>query len=371
MLDRCRIGAAIFRGEVWVQMRKRIAAAALGVAGVVGALAVREGMQRRADARRFEEGRDYWQLNFPPDYVRWAEDHLAEQRIPSSGIGINLDVYAQPDRAAPVVIIVHGLMTYGRLFLPLVRGFYGRGYTVICADLMGNGFSGGVRGDTPAGPAAAALVEVALWARQRYDGPLFMLGISLGSAVVYAAAAAGAPVAAIACLDLFTFDDHEALRQNTLTPQLINLLPLLRLLAIPFGWVRIPTRWINSMEYVVDPAEGHLVQTWFNDPLLPRGLTLRTLVSAGYTPPAVPPEQNTVPILVLNQECDRVLSPTVTREAYQRLGGPKRYVELAGSPHWSFAPAFTDRIVDESVAWFAAHNTATRAQQPAARRGQR
>jgi len=47
---------------------------------------VREGMQRRADARRFEEGRDYWQLNFPPDYVRWAEEHLVAYRIPSSAI---------------------------------------------------------------------------------------------------------------------------------------------------------------------------------------------------------------------------------------------------------------------------------------------
>lgn len=352
-------------------MRKRIVAALGVAAGVVGALGVREGMQRRADAQHFEQGRDYWQLNFPPEYVRWAQEHLVAYRIPSSTIGINLDVYAQPDRTAPVVIIVHGLLTYGRLFLPLVRGFYERGYTVICPDLMGNGFSGGVRGDSPVGPAAASLVDVALWARQRYDGSLFMLGVSLGSAVVYAAAAAGAPLAAISCLDLFTFDDHEALRQNTMTPQLINLLPLLRLLAIPFGWVRVPTRWINSMEYVVGPEEAHRVQTWFNDPLLPRGMTLRTLVSAGYTPPAVPLEQNTVPTLVLNQERDLVLSPIVTRDAYQRLGGPKKYVEFANSPHWSFEQSFTDRIVAESDAWFAAHGTPTLAQQPAARHEQR
>ena len=225
-----------------MRKRKRIAAMALGMVGVVGALAVREAVQRRSDAARFEAGRDFWQLAFPSEYVRWAKAHLTTYRIPSDGVGINLDVYQQASKTAPVVVIVHGLMTYGRLFLPLVRGFYERGYTVICPDLMGNGFSGGVRGDTPVGSAAAALVDATLWARQRFDGPIFMLGISLGGAVAYAAAAAGAPVSALSCLDLFTFDDHDALRQNTMMPQLINLLPLMRLLSVPLGWVRIPMR---------------------------------------------------------------------------------------------------------------------------------
>ena len=40
-------------------MRKRIAAV-LGMAGAVGALALREAAMRRADARRFEAGRDFW-----------------------------------------------------------------------------------------------------------------------------------------------------------------------------------------------------------------------------------------------------------------------------------------------------------------------
>ena len=352
-------------------MRKRIAAAALGMAGVVGVLAAREGLQRRADAARFEAGRDYWQLAFPPDFVRWAKAHLVTYRIPSGDVGINLDVYCQPSKTAPVVVMVHGLMTYGRLFLPMVRGFHERGYTVICPDLMGNGFSGGVRGDTPVGSAAAALVNATLWARQRFDGPIFLLGISLGGAVAYAAAAAGAPVTAVSCLDLFTFDDHDALRQNTMTPQLISLLPLLRALAVPFGWVRIPTSWINSMEHVVAPAEAPLVQTWFRDPLLPRGMSLRTIVSAGYTPPAVPLEQNTIPVLVLNQAHDHVLDPAVTREAYQRLGGPKKYVEFADSPHWSFEQPFTDRIVNESDAWFKEYTAHVPAHQTALQREQR
>jgi pimeloyl-ACP methyl ester carboxylesterase len=348
-------------------MRKRIAAV-VGVAGAVGALALREQVQRRVEARHFAAGRDYWQLAFPQDYIQWADAHLTNYRIPSGPLGINLDVYMQPQRTAPTVVIVHGLMTYGRLFLPMVRGFFERGYTVVCPDLPGNGFSGGVRGDSPVGQATAALVDAVYWARHRFDGPLYLLGISLGGAVAYAAAAAGAKVAALACLDLFTFDDHDALRHNTKTPQLIALLPILRALAMPFGWVRLPTRWLNSMEHVVTAEEAHLVQTWFADPMLPRQMTLRTIVSAGYTPPAMPLEHNTIPVLVLNQEHDQVLNPAVTRAAFARLGGPKKYVELAASPHWSFAQTFTDRIVDESDAWFLEHSPTTLAHQSAVRR---
>lgn len=348
-------------------MRKRVAAA-MGLAGAVGALALREAWQRRVDARRFAAGRDFWQLSFPPESVRWATTHLETYHIPSGEVGIHLDVYAQPRPTAPTVLLVHGLMTYGRLFLPMIKLFYDRGYTVICPDLIGNGFSGGIRGDSPVPQATATLVDAALWARNRCDGPLFMLGISLGGAVVYAAAAAGAPVAAIACLDLFTFDDQAALAQNIETPQLIGLLPLLRALAMPFGWVRLPTRWMSTMRHVVAPEEDQFVQAWFNDPLLPRSMTLRTIVSAGYTPPAVALEDNTLPVLVMNQECDRVLNPDVTRASFHRLGGPKKYVEFADSPHWSFTPAFQERIVAESDTWYRAHSAFVVTPQPALQR---
>ena len=297
--------------------------------------------------------------------MQWAGAHLETYHIPSGDIGVHLDVYAQPRQSAPTVVIVHGLMTYGRLFLPMIRLFYERGYTVICPDLVGNGFSGGIRGDSPVGQATATLVDATLWARQRFDGPLFLLGISLGGAVVYAAAAAGAPVTAVACLDLFTFDDHAALRQNTATPQLIGLLPVLRALAGPFGWVRLPTQWLNTMQHVVAPEEAQYVQTWFKDPLLPHSMTLRTIVSAGYTPPAVPLEANTIPTLVMNQACDKVLCPDVTRASYHRLGGLKKYVEFENSPHWSFAPAFQERIVAESDAWYRTHSAFAVPAQPA------
>jgi alpha-beta hydrolase superfamily lysophospholipase len=332
--------------------RRKGLLALAGAAGALGALALREGLQRRSDRFHFDAGREYWRLSYPPEYIAWVEQHLTTYHIPAGEVGVHLDVYAQRDRTAPTVILVHGLMTYGRLFVQIARALYERGYTVICTDMVGNGFSGGVRGDCTVSAATDSVVHSAVWARGRFDGPLYLLGISLGGAVVYAAAAAGAPVSAISCLDLFMFDDRAALKRLVVQPQLLNWLPVLRALAVPFGWVRVPTSMLNTLDHVVAPEEAATAQAWMFDPLLTHQLTLRTLVSAAYTHPRIPPERNTIPTLVLNQECDAVLDPEVTRMAYARLAGPKHYVEFASSPHWSFTDVFQERIAAESDAWF-------------------
>jgi alpha-beta hydrolase superfamily lysophospholipase len=337
-------------------MKKRTLAV-WSIASIVGTLAAREFWQRQCDHQFFYDGRDYWRLCYAPDYVRWADSHLTTARIPSGELGIHLDIYTQDDPAAPIVILAHGMLTYGRLLLPLVRSFYSRGYTVIVPDQPGNGYSSGIRGAATVGESTACLVDTALWARQHYDGPLYLMGISLGGPLAYAAAAAGAPISALACVDLFTFDDHTSLRKLVAQPWIVNLLPLLRILSIPFGWVRLPVTWLHRMENVISPDENEILATWTKDPLPPHETSLRALVSAAYTPPVVPLERNTIPTLVLNQECDKVLDPAVTRTNYDRLGGPKRYVELTGAAHWSFRLTFFERIVSECDTWFDRYHT--------------
>lgn len=335
-------------------MHKRWAAL-LGIGGAVGALALREAWQRRADAERFEAGRDFWRLSLTGEQARWVDEHLQNAHIPSPSAGIHLDIFSQPKPAAPVVMAVHGLMTYGRLFVPLAKAFFEQGYTVVCPDIGGNGFSGGVRGDMPVAQATEQMVDAALWVRQRFDGPLFLLGISLGGPVAYATASAGAPVSALACLDLFPFDDPDAMRQIVAQPGMLDWLPALKALSAIFGWVRVPTRWLAKIENAVPDDEQITIQPWLNDPLVPREISLRSLVSAVTTPMAVPLERNTTPTLVLNQANDRLLPPDVTRATFLRLGGPKQYVEFEHAPHWSFTPAFHGRLVRECDAWFRAH----------------
>lgn len=86
----------------------------------------------------------------------------------------------------------------------------------------------------------------------------------------------------------------------------------------------------------------------------PRQISLRHLASGSTTPAAVPLEENRIPTLVINQALDEMVDPKLTRRNFERLGGPKRYVEVPFG-HWSSDPQFWNEIVDASDHWFREH----------------
>jgi alpha-beta hydrolase superfamily lysophospholipase len=70
------------------------------------------------------------------------------------------------------------------------------------------------------------------------------------------------------------------------------------------------------------------------------------------TPPAVPFEQNQVPVLVINPTRDKMTDPALTKQNYERLGGPKHYVEIPYG-HFGFSEmSFYTDTADAAHAWF-------------------
>ena len=200
-------------------------------------------------------------------------------------------------------------------------------------------------------------MDIACWAKAGFEGPLFLAGGSVGAAYT-AYAAAGAPVNAMTCLNLFDFgrltDGLGVSRLASLgaVPQIPELLAAsLRVLAVPLGWLRQPFGLFGAFDQLMDQRDGDFQRRWDADPIPPRLVSLRSLASTMITPPAIPFERNPVPTLVINQAADRMVHPAVTRGNYQRLGGPKRYLEIPFG-HWSSQPAFWEAIVQASHAWF-------------------
>jgi len=115
-------------------------------------------------------------------------------------------------------------------------------------------------------------------------------------------------------------------------------------------WQRV-ARWLARFDKLMDDRDAIFQRQWDADPVPLRWLSLRQVASNLTTPPAVPFEHNSVPTLVLNQARDRMVDPAITRRNYERLGGPKRYVELDYG-HWSNDPAFWDAVVVACDAWF-------------------
>jgi alpha-beta hydrolase superfamily lysophospholipase len=301
---------------------------------------------------------DYWRVYYDKQVVEASDQVRRECKIRSTGVDIHIDVYAVPDPNAPVVIFNHGGAGYCRLFVSLALSLNERGYTVLLPDQRGQGLSGGRRGDYTIEECVNNVLDVAQWAKNRYDAPLFLAGGSVGGGITYYAAAAGAPVVAIACLNLFDFgngfDGLEISRFPALARSAIlgkALLAVVRF-ATPLHRMRIPFNWFGSFDHLMDDRDAEFQAQWDADPNPPRLVSLRSLASHVTTPLPIAFQENQIPVLVINQALDKMVEPSVTRQNYERLGGSKRYLEVPFG-HWSSQPRYWEMIVQACDEWFA------------------
>jgi alpha-beta hydrolase superfamily lysophospholipase len=305
---------------------------------------------------------DYWHVYYDREVVEYSAKTREEFRIPSTGVELHVDVYPHPRPDAPVLIFNHGGAGYCRLFVQLAKSFNERGYTVVLPDQRGQGLSGGRRGDYTIAECVENVVDVAHWAKGRFDAPLFMSGGSVGGALSYYAASAGAPADAVACLNLFDFgnglDGMAISRMAFLSnfPAIVRLMKAGIAILTPFHALRIPFNWLGAFKRLMDDRDAEFQAQWDADPIPPRLVSLRSLASNVSTSPAVPFEENRVPVLVINQGLDRMVDASVTRNNYERLGGPKRYLEVPFG-HWSSQPEFWQTIVQAADEWFKEHSS--------------
>jgi alpha-beta hydrolase superfamily lysophospholipase len=322
-----------------------------------GALAVWEITIAWLEKNKFELGATYWQTYFDSPTVEKSEQIRQVFSIESTGAQIHIDVYPGSNPDAPVVIFNHGAAGYCRLFVVLTQRFNARGYTVVLPDQKGQGLSGGRRGDYTITECTQNIVDVAKWARARYAGPIFMAGGSVGGGLTYYAAVAGAPVDAIACLNLFDFGNGlDGLQISRLAPvakypQLAALLRAGFELLKPLYWLRVPFNWFGAFDKLMDARDTVFQAQWDADPVPPRLISLRALASNLNTSPAVPFEANQIPTLVINQALDQMVAISITRQNYERLAGEKSYLEVPFG-HWSSQPEFWNMIVQACDEWF-------------------
>lgn len=299
----------------------------------------------------------YWRAYHDAETLTWFDAHHTSHQIQSAGIRIHIDVYRQPAADAPLIIFNHGGGGYSRLFVPLAKALFEQGYAVVMPDQVGQGLSGGSWRTVTIPALVKNIVDVSFWAREQFSGKIFLAGASMGSGLVYYAAADGAPVDGVICHNLYRFDrPHDALALSSLSwatavpglPQLFA--SLTRLGAAIWSGLPLPYRLLGHFDRMVDRREADFYPQWKGDPAPLHWITLGHLWSFMSTETAVPLEQNRLPILVINPTLDEMVSPEVTQENYQRLGGPKRYVEIPFG-HWGTSQAFTSAWSMSVDAW--------------------
>lgn len=312
----------------------------------------------------------YWHRYHDAATLARAEALRETQRLVSTGVELHVDVYRQPAADAPLLILNHGGGGHAGLFLGLALAAHARGYTVIVPDQKGQGRSGACLGDFTIGECVQNIVDVAHWARREFGGPLYLAGGSIGGGLTYYAGAAlaraGVPPRALACLNLYDFGDPRTSLGFTRGAALAWLPGLARLcralsrgLARLAPTLRLPYRPLAQFRHMVDDRDlaGGFYERWRDDPATLRTVTAAYFASVMATPPAIAFEDNRLPVLVINQRRDRMVSPQLTRASYERLGGPRAYVEIDWG-HFSLQPAFTEEIGRLADDWFRRHAAA-------------
>ncbi|MBA4377003.1 MAG: hypothetical protein C0401_12645, partial [Anaerolinea sp.] len=293
--------------------------------------------------------RDFWR-NYSPWFGQSVVDEIertvTETWIDSAGGRIHLDIYARPSSAAiGTVVFSHGIAGYGRMVGPFALRLWKRGFNVICPDLAGYGFNEGKRGDWIWPQFVSNLLDSLTHAHERFDGPQFLAGASLGGPLAYHAACHAPHLSALACYCLFDYRDARFLQEVSTTRALTPLLkPIIAASARFIPTIQIPTEMVVTYRHIAeDPKFVTLLR---RDLCAGTRITLRAVNSMLRAVPAIEYEQFSTPTLVIQPDADRMIPPNWSRLYFDRLGCEKAFAEIPNCGHWTLFPTQLDFAVD-------------------------
>jgi alpha-beta hydrolase superfamily lysophospholipase len=308
------------------------------------------------ETRRLMGKYDHWRNYYSPELVQRADAVRQTYSIVSTGVTLHIDAYVQPESSAPVAVLYHGGGSYGRMATGIAMAIYDKGYTVVVGDRRGQGLSGGQRGMTTWSLDVQNAVDIARWAKGKFNRPQFLIGGSLGGPMSYYAAAAGAPADAIACLNLYDWTPDSPDVAEIFGPSAAAAAKNAGALTGLIGWLRLPWKKlaVEAWANILDERDVRGKAIWDQDVLTLSFVTVSFVHSLASSAPAVPFESNETPTLVINQIRDRMTSPAITQRNYERLGGPKAYAEVDYG-HYAFMDGFSQDVATAADNWFRKH----------------
>lgn len=262
------------------------------------------------------------------------------------------DIYYQawrPDgEARAVLIIVHGLAEHSGRYGNLVRRFVPQGYAVCALDHVGHGRSGGLRAyvERFADFSGTLALFVERVRGLEADTPLFLVGHSMGGLIAGCYLIGHQALFAGAILSGPSVRVPENL--SAVTAAAGRLLSVLMPRA---GILALDAEGVSR-----DPA---VVRAYREDPLVHTGKVtarlgaelLRAMKQLSDEAAAI-----TLPLLVLQGGCDRLVDPAGARWLYEAVGSTDKTLTVyEDAYHEVFNDPGYDRVLDDVERWLAAH----------------
>ncbi|MFO8057131.1 MAG: alpha/beta fold hydrolase [bacterium] len=265
-----------------------------------------------------------------------------DARIPSGG---DTELYAavfEADAQAPSVVFIPGTSIYALCYAELLYGFYKHGINVVGFDPRGQGRSTGIRGDYTVMDHVEDAGAACAFARERFGGPVYVMGSSQGGIEAFYMAAADGVADGYICHNLAELTSAQSLRLTRFGPagpvsgRLKSLSPWtissLRAAARVFPYARVPIASYLDLRKEPMKVFGDAWSFILQDPLALRSITLRAFASIAGTPLPRPVEDIQGPLLVLHSSGDHIFPEDYVMDIYNRLGCEKE-IKVYQAPH--------------------------------------
>ncbi len=251
---------------------------------------------------------------------------------------VHVDVYPASGEGAArgSVVFVGGLSNHALGSASFEHALSRRGWNVVGVDLRGHGRSSGRRGDFTIPMVVEDLAAAGAYAKERFGGPVAVMGSSLGG--FYALCAANA-IDGFAC----AVSHWIYLPNEPITKQDARMRPVALALAKLLPSVRLPTKQVANWDGVCeDPV---LKQKCFDDPLMAWKYSARALASGFRYSPERPLTDLRIPHLVLIGEKDTMTPLPYTRKIYDQLVGDKEWVTIPNAGHMGGLVEHQDEVL--------------------------
>ncbi|MFO7780596.1 MAG: alpha/beta fold hydrolase [Spirochaetia bacterium] len=265
------------------------------------------------------------------------------------------------------VLLLHGGGGNGRVLMPLGQMVHRLGYEYLAPDLPGYGLTRYGRNSRPDYGEWSRLASDLVDAEIDADGrPVVVFGLSVGGFLAYMTAARNARVAGVIAttlLDLRRPEARDAVARNRFLSRLG--IPLGRAFRALLDPISLPMALVSKMDRITNDPDFSRV--FLRDPLAAGSrLQFRFMRSLFEAEPAVEPEEfSACPLLLAHPALDMWTPPALSREVFDRLACPKRYVELEGAGHFPYEQPGATQLEEAVGAFLGELATPTDVRSPA------
>ena len=185
-------------------------------------------------------------LDGPADLDRIA-DRVEHVLMPHKDKQVHLEVQAAAD-GAPSIVFSPGIGGHARFYLPVLGKLCDEGFNVVGIDRPGHGLSEGRRGDCTIEQILDVVEDSVRYARERFGGPVVLMGSSLGGIISWYSLTREPDVDAVVCHNIA----HPSVYHEPSVRPKVAALKRLRRIA-PFAGV--PIKQIANFDEVAQTPE--------------------------------------------------------------------------------------------------------------------